>query len=77
MSVDVRAVGSYLATLAWVALRTFLRTVLALTLAGVVLAGVSYLFLREHPWPYGVIAAAVALIESITTGFVLGASGPW
>lgn len=72
VKVDVRSVGSHLASLAWVALRSFLATVLVLTLAGVVLAGLSYYFLREHHWIYGVIAVAVALIESVTTGFVLG-----
>jgi hypothetical protein len=62
-----------LASLAWVALRSFLGTVVVLTLAGVVLAGLSYYVLREHHWIYGVIAVAVTLIESVTTGVILGA----
>jgi hypothetical protein len=48
-------------------------TLFVLTLAGGLLAGLSYYFLREQHWVYGVIAAAVAFIESVTAGFVLGA----
>ena len=73
MKVDIRSLGSHLASLAWVALQSFVGTIFVLTLAGGVLAGLSYYFLREHHWHYGVIAAAVALIESVTTGFILGA----
>jgi hypothetical protein len=73
VKVDVRSIGSHLASLAWVALRSFLGTMFVLALAGVVLAGLSYYFLRQYPWFYGVIAVTVALIESVTTGFVLGA----
>jgi len=73
VKVDVRSVGSQLASLAWVALRSFVGTIFVLTLAGVVLAGLSYYFLRDYHWLYGVVAFALALIESVTTGFVLGA----
>src|SRR5262245_61968717 len=72
VKVDVRSVGSHLASLAWVALRSFMGTVVVLTLAGIVLAGLSYYFLREHHWIYGVIAVVVALIESVTAGVILG-----
>ena len=72
MKVDVRSIGSHLASLAWVALRSFVGTLCVLTLAGAVLAGLSYYFLREYPWYYGLIAAALALIESVTIGFLLG-----
>lgn len=74
MEVDVRSVGGHLAGLAWVALRSFLGTVLVLTLAGIVLAGLSYYFLREHHRLYGMIAVAVALAESVAAGVVLGAN---
>jgi len=73
VKVDVRSVATHSASLAWVALRSFMGTLVVLTLAGIVLAGLSYYFLREHHWIYGVIAVAVALIESVTTGFILGA----
>ena len=73
MKVDIRSLGSHLASLAWVALRSFMATLLVLTLAGGMLAGLSYYFLREHHWVYGAIAAAIALIESVTAGVVLGA----
>jgi hypothetical protein len=71
--VDVRDIGRHLASLAWVALRSFVGTMLVLTLAGFVLAGLSYYFVSENDWAYRVVAVALALIESVTVGFVLGA----
>lgn len=73
MQIDMRAIGGHLASLAWVALRSFAGTVLLLTLAGVLLAGASYYFLREQPAVYGVVAVVVALLEAVTVGVVLGA----
>jgi hypothetical protein len=73
VKVDIRAIGVHLAKLAWVAVRTFAGTLFVFTLAGIVLAGLSYYFLREQEWIYGVIAVLVALIESVATGVVLGA----
>jgi len=73
MKVDIRSIGGHVATLALVALRSFAATILVLSLAGVVLAALSYYFLREHPWIYGVSAIALALMESVTVGIVLGA----
>lgn len=72
MNVNVRSIGGHLASLVWVGLRSFAATLLVLTLAGFVPAGLSYYFLREHHWLYGATAAAVALIESVGTGFALG-----
>jgi hypothetical protein len=69
----MRSPGGHLASLAWVALRSFVATLLVFTLAGGVLAGLSYYFLSEHHVVYGAIAVAVALIESVTAGVVLGA----
>jgi hypothetical protein len=46
---------------------------LVLTLAGFILAGLSYYFVCEDDWLYRVVAVALALIESVTIGFVLGA----
>jgi hypothetical protein len=73
VQLELRSLGSHLASLAWVAARSFMATLIVFTLAGGVLAGLSYYFLREHHWLYGVIAAAVAMVESVITGFVLGA----
>jgi hypothetical protein len=73
VKVDIRWIGSHLAGLAWVALRSFLRTLLIFAVAGIALASVSYWFLRDQPWVYGGIAVAVALIESVTLGVILGA----
>ncbi len=72
MKVDVRAVGTVLAKLAWVALRSFVGTVCVLTIAGIALAALSYYWLRDYAWWYGVIAVAVVLVESVSTGCVLG-----
>jgi hypothetical protein len=72
VKVDIRWLGTHLAGLAWVALRSFLSTLLVFTVAGIVLAGVSYWFLRDQHWVYRGIAVAVALIESVTIGVILG-----
>jgi hypothetical protein len=72
VKVDIRSLGVHLTGLAWVALRSFAITILVLSVAGVALAALSYYFLREHHWAYGVIAAAAALFESVTIGIVLG-----
>ncbi len=73
MKVDVRSAGDHLARLAGVALRTFAATFLALMAAGVVLAGLSYYWLRESPRPYGEIAATIALVEAAAVGVAFGA----
>jgi hypothetical protein len=52
-------------------LRSFLGTVLVLAVVGVALAGASYYVLRDHP-PYGVLAAALALVEALALGVVHG-----
>ena len=51
----------------------FVGTVLGLTLVGILLAGLSYYFVREHHGIYGVVAVALAFIESMAAGFILGA----
>jgi hypothetical protein len=73
VKVDIRSLGGHLASLAWVALRSFMGTLLVFMFAGLVLAGLSYYFLRDHHWVYGAITVALALIESVGTGIVLGA----
>jgi hypothetical protein len=64
--------GKQLQGVVWIALRTFISTVVVLTFSGIILAGLSWFFLREHHWIYGTIAVLVALVESVTTGIVLG-----
>ena len=73
MKVDVRSLGAGIATLAWVALRSFVGTFLAFMLIGSVSAGLSYYFLRDHGWLWGLTAVAVALVESVALGVILGA----
>jgi hypothetical protein len=73
MKADVHAIGAHLAGLAWVALRSFAAALLGLTMAGVVLAGLSYYLLAEYYWLYGAIAVVLTLVESVTVGFILGA----
>jgi hypothetical protein len=68
---ELRMLGAGLARLAWVAARTFLATLVAVTGAGLVLAGLSYYGLRSEP-VYGVIAALVAVAEAIAAGILLG-----
>ncbi|MBN9522190.1 hypothetical protein J0H58_27340 [bacterium] len=72
MKGDIRSVGSHLAGLARVALRSFAATVFVVTSVGVVLAGLSYYVLRDEHWVYGAIAVTIALVESVATGLVLG-----
>lgn len=72
METSLRSLSKHVASLTWVVLRSFVLTVLALTLLGGVLAGVSYFFLRDYPWYYGGIAAVAAIIESLTVGVLLG-----
>ena len=72
MKVDLRSAGGHLASLAWVAVRSFVGTVLVATAAGILLAGLSYLFVREFHWSYGVLAVVAALGESIALGIWLG-----
>ncbi len=73
MNIEMRRVGGFLASMAWVAVKSFVGTVFVLTAAGIVLAVLSFYFLRGHHWAFGVIAVVIALIESVTTGFILGA----
>ncbi|MHB1034771.1 MAG: hypothetical protein ACYC35_09460 [Pirellulales bacterium] len=73
MKALARSAGGRLASLAWVALRSFAGTLCVVTLAGIVLAGLSYYFLREYHWMYGLLAVALALVEAVTLGVFLGA----
>ena len=71
MKADFRAIGRHVAGMAWVAAKSFAGTLGLLTLAGCVLAGVSYFFLRDNP-AYAAVGAIVAVVEGILTGVALG-----
>lgn len=68
---DLQKVAEQLAGLAGVAVRSFLATLALLTLAGVALAAGSYYLLREYP-VYGGLAAALAVVEGVAAGVLLG-----
>src|SRR5579884_4128867 len=68
---DIGSLGRGVARLAIIALRSFLGTLLVVSLAGVFLAAASAYFLRHHPL-YASIATAVAVAEAITAGILLG-----
>lgn len=72
MNAELGSWGSQAARLTWVALRSWIATVLAWTLFGGNLAGLSYYVLREEHWMYSGAAAAAALLEGVTVGLVLG-----
>jgi hypothetical protein len=72
VKVDLRSAGGHLANLAWIAARSFLATVFIATSAGILLAGLSYTFLREYHWSYGLLAVVAALVESLALGVWLG-----
>ena len=70
--VDLAAFGKAVGRLSLVALRSFLVALVAFTALGLVLAALAgYWMSRTHP-VYGVIAAVVALLESVAVGVVLG-----
>lgn len=72
MEVDLRTIAGHVARLTWVALRSFLGTLLVLSLIGAVLAGLSAYFLRNDEWYYATVAAVLALVEAVGLGFVFG-----
>jgi hypothetical protein len=69
--VDLGSIWRGAAGLAVVALRSFLGTLLVLSVVGALLAAASAYFLRHQPL-YASIAAAVAVAESVTAGILLG-----
>jgi hypothetical protein len=72
MTGKIRLVAGHVASLVWVAVRTFVVTLLLLTLAGIGLAGLSFFFLRGEHWLYGVGAVVLAVVEAVVLGVVLG-----
>src|SRR4051812_36750670 len=69
---DLRSLTGSIVGLAGVAFRSFLTTLLLVLVFGIILAGASYYFLRDHPL-YGVLAVVVALAESLAVGVLFGA----
>jgi hypothetical protein len=72
VSIDIRSFGSNLAASAGVAQRTFFGTVFAAVLGGLALSALSYIALREQHWVYGTLAVALAMVEALVAGLVLG-----
>lgn len=68
---SLRTIGSHVAGLAWVAVKSFVGTVLVLTLAGFVLAAIAYYFLADSFW-WGIVVAVIAVFEGIATGIFFG-----
>jgi hypothetical protein len=68
---DFPSIAGNVASLVWVAARSFAGTVLVLLSTGILLACVSYYFLSDFPL-YALIAVVVTLAESLTAGIVLG-----
>jgi hypothetical protein len=73
MNVDLRSIAGNLASVAWVAVRSFLGTFILFTLVGVVMAGLSCYFLYDRHWIYGVITAVVVALEAAVLGLFFGA----
>jgi hypothetical protein len=69
--VGLRSITGHLARLAWVAIRSFASTLVLLSVAGAALAVVSAYFLWDRP-AHALVAAAVALLEGVATGVILG-----
>ncbi len=74
VKLDVRGIGAHVASLTWVALRSFLGTTLVIGLAGLLLAGLSYCAVRHGGWVFCVVAVVLVLVESLVAGVILGAN---
>ncbi|MBY0526369.1 MAG: hypothetical protein K2R98_23450 [Gemmataceae bacterium] len=70
---NLRSISKSLAGLVWVAVRSFVGTLLVLTLAGLVLAAASGVWLHEHIGWWSLLAGGIALTEAIAAGVFLGA----
>jgi hypothetical protein len=69
---ELRSLAAPLASLAWVAVRSFLGTLSLFLLAGLVLAGVSFYLLQEANLWYALLGAVLAVAEGLTIGVILG-----
>jgi len=69
---DSRAIAKQCLSLAGGAFVTFATTVALLTAAGLALAAASWVLLSELPWGYRAVAAAMALLEGLVGGVLLG-----
>jgi len=69
--VDFRTIGIHIASLAWVAVRSFVGTLLVLMLLGAVLAGFAGYALRANTILV-IVVVILVLVESIAAGVLLG-----
>lgn len=72
LDIDVRSITGRIGQLAWIGVRSFVTTLALMSLAGVVLAALSYWWLADLHWIYGTIGALVAVVESVSAGVALG-----
>lgn len=72
MKIDFRSLGNQLTNLSWLAVRTFVATVLLLLLLGIVLAGCAAYVLRDQQWYYSTLAVTVILMQALVAGCQLG-----
>lgn len=68
---SLRTIGGHIAGLAWVAVKSFVGTLLVLTFAGFILAAIAYYFLADSFW-WGIVVAVIAVCEGIATGIFFG-----
>jgi hypothetical protein len=70
---NVRDIAGQMAGLSWVAVRSLAVTAATVLSAGVALAVLSWLAVRDCPWWYGLIAVVLAVGETTLAAFLLGA----
>lgn len=67
----IRTIGGHVAGLAWVAIKSFVGTLLVLTGAGIALAAIAYYFLADSTG-WSILIGVVALFEAIAAGIFFG-----
>lgn len=69
---NVRSIAGHVGSLTWVAVRSLTVTATLVLAAGVLLAWLSWVVLRDCPWWYGLIAVVLAVVEAVAAAVVLG-----
>lgn len=72
MQSNLVSITNHLTTLVGVTLRAFAGTLFCLMLLGVIIASLSYYLLNQHHWFFAALAFALALVEAIIVGVLLG-----
>jgi hypothetical protein len=72
VKVDIRAIGGHATRLTWQAVRSFVGTLLLVTLLGGALTAPTYFFLADQTWQYRVGLSVLMLIESVALGVFVG-----